>query len=267
MAVLLRRFFGRFVFSALTAALFLGAGFISSTTSTANPGDLIRGQAFPAVYYLGADGLRYVFPNDKTYFTWYSDFHSVKWITDVDLGKIQIGGNVTYKPGVKMAKINTDPKTYAVTEGGVLRWIESEDIAADLYGGDWNTKIDDIPDAYFANYVVGQPIDVISDYVLNDVLSNTTDIGDDKNIVVPDVISITGTTYSPIDVTISAGQSVRFVNDDTVQHTVTADDLSWGSGTLAAGAEFVHTFTTEGTYTFFDSYNSRLTGAVYVTSP
>ena len=30
------------------------------------PGDLIRGQAFSAVYYYGNDGLRYVFPNSNT---------------------------------------------------------------------------------------------------------------------------------------------------------------------------------------------------------
>ena len=37
--------------------------------SDLDAGDLIRGETFTAVYYLGADGLRYVFPNDKTYFT------------------------------------------------------------------------------------------------------------------------------------------------------------------------------------------------------
>jgi len=86
------------------------------------PGDLIRGTSFPAVYYYGRDGFRYVFPNDKAYFTWYSDFSSVKWISDADMGKVQIGGNVTYRPGVKMIKINSDPKTYAISRGGKLRW-------------------------------------------------------------------------------------------------------------------------------------------------
>jgi hypothetical protein len=86
-----------------------------------NSGDLIRGESFSAVYYVGLDGFRYVFPNDKAYFTWYSDFDDVKVITDAELSDIQIGGNVTYKPGVRMVKINTDPKTYAVDAGGTLR--------------------------------------------------------------------------------------------------------------------------------------------------
>lgn len=260
--------FGRFLVIASCATLVIGfgtgAGLTSAVTTAANPGDLIRGSTYPSVFYLGADGLRYVFPNQKTYFTWYSTFNNIKRISDTDLGLIQMGGNVTYKPGVKMVKINTDPRTYAVEEGGVLRWVESEPLAASLYGDDWAKKVDDIPDAFFANYTIGQPIDDIADYNPAEALAGTRDIGDDKNIITPAVISITGTTYSPIDVIIAPGTSVRFVNDDSVQHTVTADDLMWGSGTLAPGAEFVHTFHSVGTYPFFDSYNSRLTGAVYV---
>lgn len=261
---LLRGIVGRFLVIACCATFFTGAGLTTTVTTAANPGDLIRGSAYSSVFYLGADGLRYVFPNEKTYFTWYSDFNQVRRISDVDLGQIQMGGNVTYKPGIKLVKINTDPRTYTVEEGGILRWVENESLAAALYGGDWGQKVDDIPDAFFANYDIGQPIDEASDFILSDVLANTSDIGDDKNIITPAVISITGIAYSPIDVIIAPGTSVRFVNDDTVQHTVTADDLMWGSGTLAPGAEFVHTFHSVGTYPFFDSYNSRLTGAVYV---
>ncbi|MEK7094952.1 MAG: hypothetical protein AAB886_02500, partial [Patescibacteria group bacterium] len=105
---------------------------------TIQSGDLIRGQTFNAVYYYGKDGFRYVFPNEKTYFTWYSDFNGVKMIPDSQLGEIQIGGNVTYRPGVKMIKINTDAKTYAVDAGGVLRHVTGEQVAKDLYGNVWN---------------------------------------------------------------------------------------------------------------------------------
>ena len=72
---------------------------------------LIRGETFSAVYYMGADGFRYVFPNSNTYFTWYDDFDAVKMISDSDLATIQIGGNVTYRPGSSMIKIQSDPKT------------------------------------------------------------------------------------------------------------------------------------------------------------
>lgn len=263
-----RRFLAGIVstaFIALNVFLFAGAGFTPAVTTAAEPGDLIRGQNYSSVYYLGADGLRYVFPNEKTYFTWYPDFSNVQWITDEELGLIQIGGNVTYKPGVQLVKINTDPKTYAVSEGGVLRWVETEQLAATLYGDTWASAVHDLPDAYFTNYRLGSSIYLPNDYDAQEIQNATSDINDDKNLVAPAVITINGVGYTPIDVTIEAGQSVRFVNNDSVQHTVTADDLLWGSGTLAPGAEFVHTFSSEGTYPFFDSYNARHTGAVYVT--
>lgn len=229
-------------------------------------GDLIRATSYSSVYYLGNDGLRYVFPNEKTYFTWYDDFSHVRWISDADLEDIQIGGNVTYKPGERLVKINTDPKVYAVAEGGTLRWVETETVALALYGDDWTSLVHDIPDAFFGNYRVGASIPSADDF---DVIAARTDvasINDDKNLTTSLIIYITGQGYTPYEYTLDTGQSVRFINNDSVQHTVTADTLLWGSGTLAPGGEFVHTFTNEGTYTFFDSYNSRHTGAIYVTS-
>lgn len=227
-------------------------------------GDLIRGETFSAVYYYGADGLRYVFPNIKTYNTWYSNFDNVKWLTDADLGRVQIGGNVTYKPGVRMIKINSDPKTYAVTRGGELRHVSTEAVAIATYGSNWNQMIDDVPDGFFTNYVIGDPITDASQYSAASETAAATSINWDKNLQAPSSVSITSAGYTPIDVTIAAGQSVRFTNNDTVKHTVTADDLSWGSGTINPGESFIRTFDETGTYGFFDSYNSSNSGAIYV---
>lgn len=145
-------------------------------------GDLIKSASGLSVYYYGADGKRYVFPNEKTYKTWYSDFSGVKEISDVELGGITIGGNVTYKPGVKMVKITTDPKVYAVSAGGVLRWVSTEAIAASLYGADWASKIDDIPDAFFINYTVGEPIISSSQYSHSEEQSETLTINQDLGL-------------------------------------------------------------------------------------
>ncbi len=226
-------------------------------------GDLVRGQTFSAVYYFGADGQRYVFPNIKTYETWYSNFDSVKWLTDADLAKIQIGGNVTYKPGVKMIKINTDPRTYAIAAGGTLRHVTSEAIAIELYGSNWNQQIDDIPDGFFSNYHIGSPINTAADYNKTSEMA-ISGINADKSLKTPAAISISASGYSPIDVTITAGSSVKFTNNDTAKHTVTGDDLSWGSGTINSGESFIKTFDEAGTYGFFDSYDGSNTGAVYV---
>jgi hypothetical protein len=135
-----------------------------------------------AVYYVGNDGKRYVFPTEKTYYTWYSDFSGVKEISGTELASYKIGGNVTYRPGVKMVKITTDPKVYVVTKGGVLKAIPSEAVAKALYGALWNKQIDDVPDAFFINYKVGTALITENDYVIANEKSVSGNINVDKGL-------------------------------------------------------------------------------------
>ncbi len=128
-----------------------------ASAATISAGDLIKASG-PAVYYYATDSKRYVFPNEKTYWSWYSDFSSVKTITDAELAAVQIGGNVTIRPGTKLVKITTDPKVYAVTAGGALHWVESEAIATSLYGSNWARRVVDVSDAFFVNYTVGSSV-------------------------------------------------------------------------------------------------------------
>jgi hypothetical protein len=111
-----------------------------------------------SVYYCAQDGKRYAFPNDRIFFSWFEDFSSVKTVPSSIMFNIPLGGNVSYRPGTRMIKIQTDPKVYAVTRGGILRWITSEAVAKKVYGEDWNTLIDDVSDAFFVNYTIGLPI-------------------------------------------------------------------------------------------------------------
>lgn len=151
------------VFSSFVATMMVvssvGAGSLgfANVASAATAGDLLKASG-PAVYYYAVDGKRYVFPNEKTYFSWYADFSSVKTISDSELAAIQIGGNVTIRPGTKLVKIQTDPKVYAVTRCGVLHWVESETLAKSLYGDAWATRVVDVPDAFFVNYNVGSSV-------------------------------------------------------------------------------------------------------------
>ena len=131
---------------------------VTNPSSACVSGTRVKITSSKAVYYCGADGKRYVFPNDKTYYTWYPNFSGVTTIADEALASLQLGGNVTYRPGVKMVKITTDPKVYAVDLFGTLRWIASPEIAAAMYGSDWMKKIEDVSDAFFINYKLGDPI-------------------------------------------------------------------------------------------------------------
>ncbi|MFA6529281.1 MAG: hypothetical protein WCT09_00180 [Patescibacteria group bacterium] len=139
----------------LTVVFTSGALSINSAKAAASTGDLIKMAGNASVYYLGADGKRYVFPNSTTYFSWYSDFSGVVTIPAAELQSYPLGGNVTMRPGTKLVKITTDPKVYAVEPNGVLRGIQTEAQAAALYGTDWNKRVVDVPDAFFTNYTTG----------------------------------------------------------------------------------------------------------------
>lgn len=131
-------------------------------THAAGIGMRVKGSG-PAVY-LAVDGKRYAFPNESVYKSWYADFTGVDDQTDADLAALPLAGNVTYRPGLTLVKITTDPRVYAVSQYGILHWITTEQIARDLYGASWNTHVVDIPDAFFINYIVGFQIDSASQY-------------------------------------------------------------------------------------------------------
>lgn len=234
-----------------------------TSLSNLKAGDLVRGESFSAVYYYGVDGFRYVFPNDKTYFTWYTNFNSVKWISDADLTKIQIGGNVTYKPGVKMIKINSDPRVYAVGAGGVLRTIGSEAVAKDLYGTNWNKQIDDVADGFFSNYKRGGDLDMASSFSVSGEKASATDINTDKMLRAPTVVTISDSSYSPASITINSGTAVKFVNSGSTKHTASDDSGNWGTGTLNNGENFSRYFKQSGSFSFHDAYGT-LKGTIVV---
>jgi len=127
---------------------------VPEVNAAASAGDLIKMDGLSSVYYLGADSKRYVFPNEQTYFSWYSDFSGVVTIPQSELETYPLGANVTIRPGTKLVKITTDPKVYAVEPNGTLKWVPSEATAAALYGANWATKVIDVSDAFFTNYTV-----------------------------------------------------------------------------------------------------------------
>jgi Big-like domain-containing protein len=144
-------------------------------------GSLIQASS-NSVYYYANDGKRYVFPNERVYSSWYDDFSAVQTITDEELAKMPIGGNVTYKPGSKMVKITTDPKVYAIDQNGTLRWIETETLAIDLYGSNWAGLIEDVADVFFTDYQVGDSIKNANEYNPQNLIDSLTSINLDKEL-------------------------------------------------------------------------------------
>jgi len=78
-------------------------------------------------------------------------------------------------------------------------------------------------------------------------------------------VTISQFAFDPASITIKVGESVTWTNQDTVAHTVTADDSSWKSGNLDNGSTFIQTFTTAGTFPYHCSIHPEMKATVIVT--
>jgi plastocyanin len=77
-----------------------------------------------------------------------------------------------------------------------------------------------------------------------------------------------GNEYHPDIVHIGVGETVTWTNDDRTlfptNHTVTADDGSFDSGTIRERNSFDYTFTSPGSFTYHCSIHAGMSGTVVV---
>ncbi len=76
--------------------------------------------------------------------------------------------------------------------------------------------------------------------------------------------SISGFAFVPATLTVTAGSTITWKNNDNVAHTVTADGAGFDSGNLAAGATFSQDFPSKGTFTYHCSIHSGMKGTIVV---
>ncbi len=111
-----------------------------------------------AVYTIGADGKRHAFPNETVFYSWYKSFEDVQEVEQSVMDEYSLGANVTMRPGTYLVKIQTANSVYAVEHNGILREIDSETIAEDLYGEEWAGFVRDVADVFWANYEIGDDL-------------------------------------------------------------------------------------------------------------
>jgi plastocyanin len=75
--------------------------------------------------------------------------------------------------------------------------------------------------------------------------------------------------FSPPQITVKAGTTVIWTNDDTVGHTVTSGTRGnpsglFDSGDVPAGGTFSFTFTEPGTYNYYCKIHPGMDGVVIV---
>ena len=78
------------------------------------------------------------------------------------------------------------------------------------------------------------------------------------------VVTMKNAAFSPASLTIAAGSTVTWTNDDNVIHTVTATDGSFDSGDIAVGASYSKTFSATGTINYNDMHNTSMTGILII---
>ncbi len=119
---------------------------------------LIKTETSTAVYVVGTDGKRHPFPNEITFFSWGYSFDDVLTVDADTMSTFIIGDSVTVRPGTYLVKPQSVSKVYAVAPGHTLRWITSEELAAEIYGSGWASEVIDISDAFWPDYVEGEII-------------------------------------------------------------------------------------------------------------
>jgi amicyanin len=77
-------------------------------------------------------------------------------------------------------------------------------------------------------------------------------------------MTIDNFTFSPHQITVKAGDTVTWTNQDDIPHTVTSTANVFKSKALDTDDKFSFTFTTPGTYTYFCSLHPRMTGTIVV---
>jgi amicyanin len=79
-------------------------------------------------------------------------------------------------------------------------------------------------------------------------------------------VKIDNFTFAPQSLTIKAGTTVTWTNEDDIPHTVVATAKAFKSKVLDTDDKFSFTFATAGTYEYFCSLHPHMTGTIVVES-
>lgn len=205
----------------LSTSMF-SVSFAGAATSVA-AGDLIKTNSSSAVYYVGADMKKNVFPDSTTYFSWYSDFSSVTVVSQDEFNALSWGGNVVMRPGTKLVKIQSDPRVYAVEPGGKMKHIPSEAVAISIYGANWAKRVVDISDTVFVSAYDKNPTELTTAFPAGTLVKGTG----------ADVFYFDGSAYRKV-----ANEAAFTANRFSFANVVTTTNAVTASGADVTSAEF-----------------------------
>lgn len=165
-----------------SACLFVGSliTFVSPVQAASPYRSLIKGSGPTVYWYSFANRMRYAFPNEGTFVSWFErdNLRLTETFSDSDLNSIPEYKRVTYRPGARLLKAAGDARVYAVARYNLLRWVANENVARELYGQRWWTFVDTLPNELWQDYALGKPIVSAADYNREDEYNFTRDPSD-----------------------------------------------------------------------------------------
>jgi len=77
-------------------------------------------------------------------------------------------------------------------------------------------------------------------------------------------VSIMNMQFTPGSITVTAGTTVTWTNNDNMTHNVTSNSGAFSSGNIEAGKTYSFTFNTKGTFPYTCTIHPGMTGTVIV---
>lgn len=76
------------------------------------------------------------------------------------------------------------------------------------------------------------------------------------------VVEIKGMAFSPKNITVKSGETIKFINMDSAPHTASAKDGSFGTGRLKKGESAMVEISTAGDINYFCKVHPSMKGSV-----
>lgn len=125
------------------------------------PGTFIRSESAPEVYYVDGNSVRHLIFNEAIFFTYEDSWDNVQIVSQEAIDGLRRGPIMLPNAEVVLVKIVSVPNVYAVFEEGEftgLRLLQTEAIAAEMYGANWADYVIDLPPTFWARFLIGEVI-------------------------------------------------------------------------------------------------------------
>lgn len=99
-------------------------------------------------------------------------------------------------------------------------------------------------------------------FIYNNMQNNSS--SNSNQVVSTNTVNMQGSAFNPSSIKIKKGDTVTWTNNDSIVHSIVADDNSFGLGSMVSGKTSQHTFSDSGTFAYHCSIHPYMKGTVIV---